>query len=63
MVPTAGLPGSATNFRRLNSVVHAVADQMHQRIVQLVDDRLVQFGVAALKGELDFFVQMCGPRS
>ncbi len=52
------LAGRAPGFRGLDAVIHAVADQMHQRIVQLVDHGLVEFGVGALDGELDFLVQL-----
>jgi hypothetical protein len=43
---------------RLDAVIHAVADQMHQRIVQLIDHGLVQFRVGPLDRQLDFFVQI-----
>ena len=51
-------PGSAAGFRRLDAVIHAVADQVNQRIVQLIDHGLVEFGIGALDGEIDLFVQI-----
>ena len=41
-------------------MIHAVADQVDQRIVQLVDHGLVQLRVGPLDGELDLFVQLDG---
>src|ERR1019366_4809563 len=43
---------------RFDAVIHAVADEVHQRVVQLIDHALVQFGIGALNGELDLFVQI-----
>ena len=46
------------HVRRLDAVIHAVADQMNQRIVQLIDHGLVQFRIGAFDGQLHFFVQI-----
>ena len=45
------------HFRQLNAVIHAVADQVHQRIIQLVEHGLIQLRLSALEGEFHFFVQ------
>jgi hypothetical protein len=43
---------------RLDAVVHAVADEMHQRVAQLLDDGFVELRVRALDGEFHVFVQV-----
>ena len=48
----------STSLRRANAVVHAVADQMHQRIAQLIDDRFVELGIGAFHRELDILAQI-----
>ena len=45
-----GFARRTADLRRLDTVIHAVADQMNQRIVQLIDDCLVQFRIGALDG-------------
>jgi hypothetical protein len=50
------LAGLKPGLWRLDAVIHAVADQVHQGIVQLVDDGLVQLGVGAIDGE--FYVRL-----
>ena len=52
------LPAATAVLGRLDAVVHAVADEVHQGIVQLVDHGLVQFRIGALNGEFDFLVQI-----
>ena len=54
------LAGGQPKLRWLDAVVHAVADQVHQRVVQLVDHRLVEFGVAAIDGQLDLLMKIAG---
>jgi hypothetical protein len=41
----------------LDAMVHAVANQMHERIVQLVDHALVQFRLTTVEGQGHVFVQ------
>ena len=53
--------GGPADLRHLDAVVDAVADQVHQRIVQLVDHRLVQFRLGPLDGQFDLFVQLRCP--
>jgi hypothetical protein len=53
-----GFAGRAAGFRGLDAVIHAVADQMDQRIAQLIDDGLIQLRIGAFDGELDFLVQL-----
>ena len=51
----------AQTFRRhLDAVVDRVANQVHQRIGDLLNDPLLEFGLAALDGQLDLLVE--GPR-
>ncbi|MDR3742298.1 MAG: hypothetical protein P4L40_25045, partial [Terracidiphilus sp.] len=39
-------------------MIHAVADQVHQRIAQLVDDRLVELRIRAFDGQLDILAKI-----
>ena len=64
-VPRRKVNGSAGTFARrdadfgpLDTVVHAVADQVNQRIVQLVDDGLIQFRIRTLDGQVHLLVQI-----
>jgi len=41
-------------------VVDGVSQQVHQRVAQLVDDGLVQFGVLAMSHQLDLLAQLVG---
>ena len=43
--------------RRFYAVIHGIANQVNQGIVQLIDYGLVQLGIGALDGELHFFAQ------
>ncbi len=43
---------------RLDAMIHAVADQMHQRIVQLVDHGFIELGVGALDGQLHVLLEL-----
>src|ERR1017187_2064940 len=43
------LAGCPSGVWRLNAVIHAVADQVHQWIVQLIDHGLIQFRVSPLE--------------
>ena len=52
MVPAAGLPARGAHGGRLDAVVHRVADQVHERLAELVDHRLVDAGALALEDEL-----------
>ncbi len=52
------LPRATRTSAALDAVVHAVADQVHQRIAQLVDHGLVQLGIGAFDGELDILAQI-----
>ena len=52
-----GFAGRAALLGGLDAVIHAVADQMNQRIVELIDDRLVQFGVGSFDDQIDLFMQ------
>ena len=45
-------------FRRFQSMVDGVAQQMHQRIVQGVDDRFVEFRFLAGEGEVHCFAEI-----
>ena len=44
-------------FRRLYAVVQAVAHQVHQGIIQLIDDRLVEFGITTVGDQHDIFAK------
>ena len=44
IVPSAGLPAAVANLGRLDAMVGCVADDVDQRIAQLVDQTLVEFG-------------------
>ncbi len=56
-LPFFGLSKSLANVWRLDAVVDGVADQMRERLGDLVDDPLVDLGLAAANGELDFLVE------
>ena len=47
-------------LRRLQAVVERVAHQVHQRVGNFLDHRLVQLGIAAHDLEIDFFAQAGG---
>ena len=48
-----GLAAGHPRLRRLDAVVHAVADHVHERLADLVDDGLVDAGLLALQDQLD----------
>ena len=48
----------AAGLRCFDAVVHAIADQMNQRIVELIDYGLVQLRLGALDGQLDILAQI-----
>ncbi len=60
IVPSGGLAGGDAVFRRLQPVIHRVADHMGQRISQFLDDRLVDLGVLALEHEAHFLAERLG---
>jgi hypothetical protein len=43
---------------RLDPMVHGVAQQVHQRIAQLVKNRAVELDLFALHAELDLFIEL-----
>ena len=53
MVPVGRLAARHALRGRLDAVVHAVADHVHERLADLVDDRLVDAGGLALEDQLD----------
>ena len=53
IVPCRGFPAASAGFRRFDAVVGRVADRMDQRIAQLVDHPLVEFGLLAADGQAD----------
>ena len=50
-VPSAGFPCRDADFGRFDAVVDRIADDVGQRILDRLEDRLVQLGVAALQLE------------
>jgi hypothetical protein len=46
-----------TYVRHLDAVVHRVADEVHERVGDLLDDRLVQLGVGARDLEIDLLAE------
>lgn len=55
--PDFALASLGASRRRLDAVVDGVADQMHQRIAQLVDHSLVEFGLFAVDFQADLLLQ------
>src|SRR5690606_37143694 len=51
--PRGGLLRELTDLRRLDSVIDGVADDVHQRIAELLDDELVDLGLLAGDDEAD----------
>ena len=51
--PSAGLPLATPHLRRLDAVVAGVADQVGQRVLDRLEDRLVELGVLALHVDAD----------
>jgi hypothetical protein len=52
---TAGraLAGGGARLRRLDAVIDAVADHVHQRVVHVLDDLAIEFGVLSRQRQLD----------
>src|SRR3989338_911716 len=46
--------GSLTLLRRFNAVIDTIANQMHEWIIELFDNRLVEFCFRAIRGHPDF---------
>ena len=46
-VPSAGLPAAMRSLRRLEPVVHRVADEVDERVAERLDDRAVELRVLA----------------
>ena len=46
--------------RHFDSVVERVAQEVHNRVADFVDDRAVEFGVLAFDCQIDFFVEFLG---
>ena len=53
-----GLAGGDALVRRLDAVIHRVADDMGERIAQPLDDRTVDFGGLAAHFEPDFLARL-----
>ncbi len=47
----------ATCFGALDAVVHGIAQQVHERVADLFDDGLVQFGLRAIDDQVDVLAQ------
>ena len=47
------LAGGGAALRRLDAVVDAVADHVHQRVVDVLDDLAIELGLLALQHQLD----------
>ena len=47
IVPTGGLPTRSALVARLDAVIDRVADHVHERVGQLLDDELVDLGLGA----------------
>ena len=60
MVPVGGLPRASAHRRRLDAVVHGVADQVHERLADLVDHGLVDARLLALQHQLDLLALAVG---
>ena len=54
------LPRLDTLLHRFDAMVHGVAQQMHERFVERVEDILVQLRVFALKLQIDFLAKLQG---
>ncbi len=48
----------ATRFGAFDAVVHGVAQQVHERVADLLDNGLVQFGFCAIDNQVDVFSQL-----
>ena len=51
--PAAGLPARGAPSARLDAVVDAVADHVHQRVVDVLDHLAIELGLLALQHQLD----------
>ncbi|OPZ59757.1 MAG: hypothetical protein BWY87_00836 [Deltaproteobacteria bacterium ADurb.Bin510] len=52
--------GRPTLFGRLDAMIDAVANQVHERIAELVDHGFVEFSLGAGRGEFDFLAKFRG---
>ncbi len=52
-----GLAGSDARFRLLDAVVDAVAHQVHQRVADALEHRLVELGLLARELEVDLLAE------
>ena len=46
--------------RVLDSVVKGIADKVHQRVVQFVDNCFIQFSISTFDDKFNFFAQLLG---
>ncbi|KPZ14603.1 membrane protein [Pseudomonas syringae pv. spinaceae] len=50
--------GRATRLGAFDAVVHGIAQQVHERVADLLDNGLVQFGFCAIDNQVDVFAQL-----
>ena len=50
-----GLAGGNTLIRRLQAMIHGIANQVDQRIANLINNRTVQLGFLAENLQINFF--------
>ena len=55
-----GLAGREALVRRLEAVVERVADEVHERVAERVDDGAVELGVLAGEHQLDLLAELRG---
>ena len=56
----ARLAGGHPHLGEFHAVVDGIPDQVHQGIVQFLDDRLVQLGLGPVRGHLDLLAEFTG---
>ena len=56
--PRRGFPARLAHRRRLDAVIDGVADDVHQRIAELLDDQLVQLDLAAVHREVELLARL-----
>ena len=56
------LAGGGAHRGRLDAVVHGVAHQVHQRVADLLDHRLVELGLGAADDQFDVLAQFLARR-
>ena len=61
--PSAGLPAARAGLGRLDAVVDRVADEVGQRVLDRLEQGLVELGLVALHLEADLTCRSCSPRS